>query len=101
MAPKFVSLGMVVLDELHLPGSATMYDVPGGSGTFSTLGARIVAGREHANEVGCIVMAGDNFPETIRGLFESWGTDLVVAAVPGRQCTRGRLTYLDELFERM
>lgn len=101
MAPKFVSLGMVVLDELHFPSSATMYDVLGGSGAFSTLGARIVAGKEHASEVGCIVMAGDDFPLAIRHLLDSWGLNLVVTPVPGRMCTRGRLTYEDEVFGRM
>lgn len=37
MAPRFVSLGMVVLDELRFPKSPTMYDVAGGSGAYSTV----------------------------------------------------------------
>jgi hypothetical protein len=32
----FVSLGLVVLDELHFPDRETLYDVPGGSGAFGT-----------------------------------------------------------------
>jgi hypothetical protein len=32
--PHFVSLGLVVLDELHFPDRDTLYDVPGGSGAF-------------------------------------------------------------------
>jgi len=32
----FVSLGMVVLDELRYPGKAPLLDVMGGSGAYST-----------------------------------------------------------------
>lgn len=32
----FVSLGMVVLDELHFPSKPTLLDVPGGSGLFGS-----------------------------------------------------------------
>lgn len=100
MAPKFVSLGMVVLDELRFPHAATMHDVPGGSGAFSTLGARLVAGTERSREVGCLIMAGDDFPEATLAQFESWGVDLVVSRKPGRQSTRGLLTYEDREFGR-
>lgn len=34
-SPAFVSLGMVVLDELQFPSRETLYDVPGGSGAYS------------------------------------------------------------------
>lgn len=98
MAPKFVSLGMVVLDELRFPHAATMHDVPGGSGPFSTLGARLVAGTEKAHEVGCAIMAGEDFPETALAQFESWGVDLVVSRKPGRRSTRGLLVYEDREF---
>jgi hypothetical protein len=30
----FVSLGMVILDEIHIPNQPPMLDVVGGSGTF-------------------------------------------------------------------
>lgn len=30
----FVSMGMTVLDELHIPSQNTLYDVPGGSGLY-------------------------------------------------------------------
>jgi len=33
----FVSLGMVVLDELRFPGKAPLLDVIGGSGAYSTI----------------------------------------------------------------
>lgn len=100
MTPSFVSLGMVVLDELRFPHAATMHDVPGGSGAFSTLGARLVAGVERAHKVGCFIMAGDDFPETTIAQFESWDVDLVVSRKPGRRSTRGLLVYEDKEFGR-
>ncbi|TDZ54958.1 Protein MAK32 [Colletotrichum trifolii] len=39
--PTFMSLGMVVLDEIHFPDGRALHDVPGGSGFYSTLGARL------------------------------------------------------------
>jgi hypothetical protein len=62
MAPHFISLGMVVVVELRFPDTPAMYDVPGGSGAFSTPGARLVAGNERSHEVRCVIMAGDDFP---------------------------------------
>lgn len=100
MAPSFVSLGMVVHDELRFPHAPTMHDVPGGSGAFSTLGARLVAGTERSHEVGCVLMAGNDFPKTTLAKFESWGLDLVVLRKPGRQSTRGLLVYEDMVFGR-
>lgn len=40
----FVSLGMVVLDEMHLPDGTVLHDVPGGSGLFSQSQQRSDAG---------------------------------------------------------
>lgn len=31
---RFLSLGMVVLDQLRFPDRETLYDIPGGSGTY-------------------------------------------------------------------
>ncbi|KAH8775321.1 carbohydrate/purine kinase [Diaporthe sp. PMI_573] len=98
MAPNFVSLGMVVLDELRFPHAPPMHDVTGGSGAFSTLGARLVAGKERSHEVGCVIMAGDDFPESSLAQFRSWGMDLLVPRKLGRLSTRGLLIYEDKLF---
>lgn len=100
MAPIFVSLGMVVLDELRFPHAPTMYDVTGGSGAFSTLGARLVAGEKRSDEVGCLIIAGDDFPEAALAGFRSWDMDLVVSRKPGRLSTRGLLVYEDNVFGR-
>lgn len=96
--PTLVSLGSFVLDELRCPGRPAQYDVPGGSATFAVLGARLIAGKERAKDVGCIVMAGNDFPESAPGRFESWGVSLVIRSSPARQTTRGLLEYLDADF---
>lgn len=98
MTPSFVSLGMVVLDELRFPHAPTMRDVTGGSGAFSTLGARLVAGKERTHEVGCVIMAGDDFPESTLAKFRTWGMELLVSRKPGKESTRGLLVYEDSVF---
>ncbi|KAF2033638.1 Ribokinase-like protein [Setomelanomma holmii] len=86
----FVSLGMVVLDEIRTPGWPPLTDVVGGSGAFATLGARLFnsgipvskvqpGGLSRltwpSKNVGCMVRAGHDFPEHVlqeldKGLLE-------------------------------
>ncbi|KAJ9157649.1 Carbohydrate/purine kinase [Pleurostoma richardsiae] len=96
--PAFVSLGMVVLDELRAPGRSPLYDVLGGSGAFSVLGARLAAGRARAGEVGCFILAGNDFPDGAVDRFRSWGVNLVIKVDPTRRSTRGLLEYKDSVF---
>lgn len=35
-SPTFVSLGMIVLDDIRFPSRETLYNVPGGSGLYGT-----------------------------------------------------------------
>ena len=98
--PAFVSLGMVVLDELRFPDRPSLYDVPGGSGAFSVLGARLVAGQERASQVGCFILAGNDFPKSAVESFKSWGVNLDIRVDPTRQSTRGLLEYKDTAFGR-
>lgn len=93
-----VSLGTVVIDEIRGPSLPTQRDVPGGSATFAIMGARLVAGRERAGEIGCIIMAGGDFPETTLRQYESWGVTLAVKTDRTRPSTRGLLEYQDEVF---
>lgn len=95
---SFVSLGSVVLDELRCPSRPTEYNVPGGSGAFSVLGARLVAGRDRSAQVGCYILAGNDFPQPVLQRFESWGVDLEVTVDSTRQSTRGLLEYQDSVF---
>jgi hypothetical protein len=98
--PLFVSLGMVVLDELRLPDGQVLHDCVGGSGAYATLGARIVTPPSSASEVGCLIMAGLDFPKEIAQLFRSWGITLEMNMDDTMESTRGLLEYHDEQFGR-
>ncbi|EFX03987.1 carbohydrate/purine kinase [Grosmannia clavigera kw1407] len=98
--PAFVSLGMVVVDELRSPGKTPRTNIPGGSGTFSTFGARLVSGRDQAADVGCFILAGSDFPQSVLDRLEEWDIDLTVKVDPTRLSTRGLLEYHDAAFSR-
>ncbi|KAI1505070.1 Ribokinase-like protein [Biscogniauxia marginata] len=95
---SFVSLGMVVLDELRLPNGAVLYDTIGGSGAYSTLGARLVTHPARAHEVGCFVLAGQDFPKPIIALLKGWDITVDINVDNDRLSTRGQLEYHDETF---
>ncbi|KAF3803152.1 hypothetical protein GCG54_00011821 [Colletotrichum gloeosporioides] len=97
-APGFVSLGMVVLDEIRFPDGRVLRDVAGGSGFYSTLGARLAVPREDAETVCCLVVAGDDFPASVVEQIEAWGVTARVQKVEGRLSTRGLLVYEDDVF---
>ncbi|KAF0325323.1 pfkB family carbohydrate kinase [Colletotrichum asianum] len=99
-APGFVSLGMVVLDEIRFPDGRVLRDVAGGSGFYSTLGARLAVPREDAETVCCLVVAGDDFPASVVEQIEDWGVTVLVQKVEGRLSTRGLLVYEDDVFGR-
>ncbi|KAM7186949.1 Ribokinase-like protein [Naviculisporaceae sp. PSN 640] len=89
---KFVSLGMVVLDELRLPNGRILYDVPGGSGLYSTLGARM-ASSACPQTVGCFVLAGKDFPDQIQHLLGHWDVRPCVQRSSDKLSTRGLVEY--------
>ncbi|EEU36857.1 uncharacterized protein NECHADRAFT_81108 [Fusarium vanettenii 77-13-4] len=74
-SPTFVSLGMVVLDEIRSPSMETLYDVPGGSGLY-----------------------GYDFPESVVETLRAWELALQVKRLPDKPSTRGLLQYKDENF---
>ncbi|KAI1109208.1 Ribokinase-like protein [Nemania sp. NC0429] len=98
--PVFVSLGMVILDELRFPHLRTVIDVPGGSGLYATFGARLFKAGPRALDVGCIVLAGYDLPESTVRLLESWGMTLLLVHDTEKPCTRGLLKYEDDTFGR-
>ncbi|OAA54363.1 carbohydrate/purine kinase [Niveomyces insectorum RCEF 264] len=98
--PAFVSLGMVVVDELRRPGTQPMYDIPGGSGMFSVLGARLASGRAHAETVGCFVLAGYDFPEAVLCRVREWAVQVALHVDDSKVSTRGLLEYKDAEFSR-
>ncbi|KAI3335987.1 Ribokinase-like protein [Ustulina deusta] len=96
--PVFVSMGMTILDELRFSHQNTVFDVPGGSGLFAVLGARLFKPNPRAADVGCVVAAGCDLPKTLLSLLESWQLTLLVLTDPDKPCTRGLLEYLDDGF---
>lgn len=113
--PIFVSLGLFVLDELRFPSRATLFDVPGGSGIYgtpssliisaqtnlpATLGARLLKSSPYSAAVGCIVLAGQDFPQTVLHMLRGWDMNLQVCKMPKSPTTRGLLVYEDEAFGR-
>ncbi|OTA69256.1 hypothetical protein K449DRAFT_460802, partial [Hypoxylon sp. EC38] len=98
--PAFVSFGMIVLDELRFPSNYTLYDVPGGSGMYATLGSRLFKPGWRSAKVGCVVLAGYDFPAELLRQLQRWRVTLVVHKIPGKPSTRGLLKYEDDAFGR-
>ncbi|KAJ0303142.1 hypothetical protein COL5a_005844 [Colletotrichum fioriniae] len=97
-APAFISLGMVVIDELRFPDGRVLRDVPGGSGFYGTLGARLAVPENEAATVCCVVTAGSDFPTAVRQQIEGWGVTVHYDEKPDRLSTRGLLEYENDAF---
>lgn len=99
--PLFVSLGMLVLDELHLPDETVQHDVIGGSGAYSTLGARLAVEDRERRRIPSFVLAGEDFPRgKVEELLQLWGIEHVIQEIADERSTRGKLKYHDWRFER-
>ncbi|KAM7209842.1 Ribokinase-like protein [Rhypophila decipiens] len=103
---KFCSLGMVVLDEIRFPDGQVLSDVPGGSGLYSTLGARIAAPATatqtktaDSKEIGSVVLAGGDFPAPLRAVLRDWDHSLQFRLDPSRATTRGLIQYTSPNFK--
>ncbi|OHE97516.1 PfkB family carbohydrate kinase [Colletotrichum orchidophilum] len=96
--PAFISLGMVVLDELRFPDGRVLRDVPGGSGFYSTLGARLAVPQNESATVCCLITAGSDFPTAVRRQIEGWGVTTHYDEMPDRLSTRGLLEYENDAF---
>ena len=96
----FVSLGMVILDELRFPGQRPLVDVLGGSGAYSTLGARLFAAAAASKSIGCLVLAGNDFPHAAEDRLVDWEVSLIMKKDAQRLSTRGQLEYEDSTFGR-
>ena len=91
-----VSMGMLILDEIRIPNKPPLVNVIGGSTTFVTLGLRLFA--SESLPLGCLVLAGSDFPEEVRNEARSWGTDLILQTNTNKLSSRGLLIYKDDTF---
>ncbi|KAF2807006.1 Ribokinase-like protein [Mytilinidion resinicola] len=96
--PVFTSLGMIVLDEIRFPGKAPMFNVIGGSGAYATLGARLFSSGAYSKGIGCLVLAGKDFPQTAEDTLRNWALSLTFKRNRTSLSTRGLLEYEDTTF---
>jgi len=77
-------------DEIHyLPPVPSVYDILGGAGSFSALGARIFSPPPLSRTVSWIVDKGSDFPVSIATEIAAWDTSCIVRDDPSRLTTRG------------
>lgn len=93
-----VSFGMVVIDEIQLPSRSPLKDVAGGSGAYATLGSRLFHPGAQSYRVGCLVLAGKDFPEAVRQQLIACNMNLVYKTSEDKLSTRGLLEYADDAF---
>ncbi|KAF2182553.1 pfkB family kinase [Zopfia rhizophila CBS 207.26] len=92
-----ISLGMVIIDEIRLPSKPPIKDVAGGSASYVTLGGRLFAGTIRASDVGCLILAGQDFPESVEKRLLEWDMTLVLKK-QNALSSRGLLEYGDDTF---
>lgn len=73
-----------------MPPKPPQYDILGGAGAYSALGARLLSPSPHqSKEVGWIVDRGADFPPNLTSLIKSWETSSLLRTDPSRLTTRG------------
>ncbi|KAF3938050.1 hypothetical protein ABW19_dt0202102 [Dactylella cylindrospora] len=92
----FSSFGMIVLDDIYFGDDWVnpIYDSLGGSGTYSTLGARLFCPGLKSSSIGWVMRIGRGFPDATLDRLKSWGT---TAYITEESCgpARGHLRYED------
>ncbi|KFY91032.1 hypothetical protein V500_04828 [Pseudogymnoascus sp. VKM F-4518 (FW-2643)] len=86
----FCTLGMFILDEIQYPPpKPPQFNVLGGAGAYSALGARIASPAPvESKKVGWIVDRGSDFPPNLTTLINSWQTSCLLRTDPSRLTTR-------------
>ncbi|KAL3477739.1 Ribokinase-like protein [Aspergillus californicus] len=95
---SFVSLGLVVLDEIRFPNRNPLTDVLGGSGAYAALGARLFLPTLASSALGWLLHIGNDFPEPTQELIKSWDATLITEKESSKPSTRGLLEYQDTTF---
>jgi hypothetical protein len=77
-------------DEIHyLPPKPPVFDVLGGGGTYSALGARLLSPPPLSRTVSWIIDAGSDFPSSVFSQISAWDTSVLIRSDPSRLTTRG------------
>ncbi|KAI4719771.1 Ribokinase-like protein [Aureobasidium sp. EXF-10727] len=83
----FCTTGMFIIDDIYPAPSAhdqTPYlNIPGGAGTYSALGARVLSPSPQSKKVGWVVDAGHDFPEPLRDMIAAWDTAVLMRCRDG------------------
>ena len=78
----FVTLGMLIIDDIYPPASAQdqtpQTNILGGAGTYSAVGARLFTSPPQSDSIGWIVDQGTDFPPELRTLILSWQTGVLI-----------------------
>ncbi|KAI9038817.1 PfkB family carbohydrate kinase [Aspergillus affinis] len=86
---EFCTLGMFILDDIEFGGiRPDVKNVLGGAASFAVVGARLVAGKDHARSVSWIVDVGSDFPQEVLDTINAWDTDCMIREDPTRLTTR-------------
>ena len=81
---------MFRIDEIHYqPPKPSVYNIIGGAGSYSALGARLFSPGSEAKKVGWIVDKGSDFPNSIENTIKSWKTSCSFRNDGTRLTTRG------------
>ncbi|KAK4897950.1 hypothetical protein LTR27_004334 [Elasticomyces elasticus] len=90
---RLVALGNGVwLDDICRAGCEPVKNIPGGSVTFATLGARLFAAEE-PSRIAMTFNAGHDFPKDVVDVFRSWDIDLMVHKLHDKPSSRGLVFY--------
>jgi len=114
----FTSFGLVVLDEIRIPNQKPLTNILGGSGAHgpyyitqrviftniraaATLGARLFLAPPLSRNIAWPIHVGNDFPDAIADLLQSWEITLALKREMNQLSTRGLLQYKDTTFGRM
>lgn len=88
---------LTVVDEIHYPPpKQPQFDILGGAGSYSALGARLLSpSPTQSKQVGWIVDRGSDFPPHLTSLISSWQTSALLRCDPSRLTTHGWNGYSD------
>ena len=91
---EFVTLGMLILDDIFYPiPRLPSLNVLGGAGSYAVLGARLVGGPDRSSGIGWTIHEGSDFPEPVKRQIGTWQTSCNFIETPNRLTTRALNVY--------